>query len=99
VGLVCWTGAATAAADDITRLEHAISNVAGKAACPGDPLFLPRDEASAWAWLPLGTQDTFDTAAGGGRDRGGWSDGPFGRNDLFVTSLGRLLPGACGSGR
>ena len=63
VGLVCWTGAATAAADDITRLEHAISNVAGKAACPGDPLFLPRDEASAWAWLPLGTQDTFDAAA------------------------------------
>jgi PucR C-terminal helix-turn-helix domain/GGDEF-like domain len=63
VGLVCWTGNATAAADDITRLEHAISNVAGKVACSGDPLFLPRDEASAWAWLPLGTQDTFDTAA------------------------------------
>ena len=63
VGLVCWTGNATAATDDITRLEHAISNVAGKAACPGDPLFLPRDEASAWAWLPLGTQDTFGAAA------------------------------------
>jgi DNA-binding PucR family transcriptional regulator len=51
------------AADDITRLEHAISHVAGKAACTGDPLFLPRDESSAWAWLPLGIRDTFDAAA------------------------------------
>jgi DNA-binding PucR family transcriptional regulator len=63
VGLVCWTGDATAAVDNLTRLEHAISHVAGKAACSGDPLFLPRDESSAWAWLPLGIRDTFDAAA------------------------------------
>jgi DNA-binding PucR family transcriptional regulator len=63
VGVVCWAGGATAAVDDITRLEHAISHVAGKAACSGDPVFLPRDESSAWAWLPLGIRDTFDAAA------------------------------------
>jgi DNA-binding PucR family transcriptional regulator len=63
VGLVCWAGDATAAVDDITRLEHAISHVAGKAACAGEPVFLPRDESSAWAWLPLGIRDTFDAAA------------------------------------
>jgi DNA-binding PucR family transcriptional regulator len=70
VGLVCWTGDATPGVDDITRLEHAISSVAGKAACSGDPLFLPRDEASAWAWLPLGIRDTFDAAgaSAGGAD-------------------------------
>jgi DNA-binding PucR family transcriptional regulator len=62
VGLVCWTDDATAAPDNITRLEHAISHVAGKAACSGDPVFLPRDESSAWAWLPLGIRDTFDAA-------------------------------------
>ena len=62
VGLVCWAGDATAAVDNITRLEHAISHVAGKAACAGDPVFLPRDESSAWAWLPLGIRDTFDAA-------------------------------------
>ena len=62
VGLVCWADGA-AAPDDITRLEHAISHVAGKAACPGEPVFLPRDESSAWAWLPLGIRDTFDAAA------------------------------------
>jgi hypothetical protein len=62
VGLVCWAGDATAAVDNITRLEHAISHVAGKAACSGEPVFLPHDESSAWAWLPLGIRDTFDAA-------------------------------------
>ncbi|HEY1917803.1 MAG TPA: helix-turn-helix domain-containing protein [Streptosporangiaceae bacterium] len=60
VGLVCWTDDAAPAVDDITRIEHAITHVAGKAACAGDPVFLPRDESSAWAWLPLGIRDTFD---------------------------------------
>src|SRR6266481_6304145 len=32
---------------------------AGNAAC-SDPVFLPRDVSSAWAWLPLGIRDTFD---------------------------------------
>jgi DNA-binding PucR family transcriptional regulator len=63
VGLVCWAGDATGTDDAVSRLEHAISHVAVKAACSGDPVFLPRDEASAWAWLPLGIRDTFDAAA------------------------------------
>jgi hypothetical protein len=64
VGLVCWAGDAASAADEITRLERAISRVAAETACSGDPVFLPRDESSAWAWLPLGSRDTFDCAAG-----------------------------------
>jgi DNA-binding PucR family transcriptional regulator len=63
VGLVCWAGDATAAVDNITRLEHAIGHVAAEVATSGDPVFLPRDEASAWAWLPLGIRDRFDAAA------------------------------------
>ena len=62
VGLVCWVGDATGTADEVGRLEHAISVVAVRAACCGDPVFLPRDESSAWAWLPLGIRDTFDAA-------------------------------------
>src|SRR5690242_8848487 len=62
LGLVCWTSDATAAVDEITLLGHAISHVAGKADCTADPMFLPRDESSAWAWLPLGIRDTFDAA-------------------------------------
>jgi PucR C-terminal helix-turn-helix domain/GGDEF-like domain len=61
VGVVCWASEVTAAVDNITRLEHAVGHVAGKVACP-DPVFLPRDVSSAWAWLPLGIRDTFDAA-------------------------------------
>jgi hypothetical protein len=65
VGLVCWAGDAASTADEITRLERAIAHVASHAACHGDPVFLPRDESSAWAWLPLGTRDTFCSAVAG----------------------------------
>jgi DNA-binding PucR family transcriptional regulator len=58
LGLVCWLGEAEAGGDGLARLEHATLDVAGR--CEGRPLFLPQDEASAWAWLPLGTRDTFD---------------------------------------
>jgi PucR C-terminal helix-turn-helix domain/GGDEF-like domain len=65
VGVVCWAGDAAGSTEEITRLERAISHVAGQAACHGDPLFLPRDESSAWAWLPLGSRPGFDAAAAG----------------------------------
>jgi DNA-binding PucR family transcriptional regulator len=68
VGLVCWAGDATGTADEITRLERAIGQVAAQAACSGDPVFLPRDESSAWAWLPLGIRDTFDAAPASAAD-------------------------------
>jgi hypothetical protein len=54
VGLVCWAGEGV----EITRLERAVGHVATQAACAGDPFFLPHDESSAWAWLPLGIRDT-----------------------------------------
>ncbi len=63
VGVVCWTSDAAASAANITRLDRAVREVAGQAGCSGDPLFLPRDEWSAWAWLPLGIRDTFTCAA------------------------------------
>jgi hypothetical protein len=56
-GLVCWAGDVVTA-DAMTRLERAVGRVAAQAACSGDPFFLPRDESSAWAWLPLGIRDT-----------------------------------------
>jgi DNA-binding PucR family transcriptional regulator len=62
VGVVCWVADAAGAADELTRLERAVAQVAVQAACAGDPVFLPRDEASAWAWLPLGIRDRFDSA-------------------------------------
>jgi len=68
VGLVSWVGDAASSTHEITRLERAISRVADQAGCQGDPVFLPRDESSAWAWLPLGIRDTFDSTAAGTAD-------------------------------
>jgi DNA-binding PucR family transcriptional regulator len=63
LGVVCWTGAETVSAENIDRLERAISHIAAQTAAGAEPVFLPRDESSAWAWLPLGIRDRFDAAA------------------------------------
>ena len=71
LGLVCWADDPAGTVDEISRLEHAVSHVAGKAACAGEPVFLPCDERTAWAWLPLGIRDTFDAAAASTADLAG----------------------------
>jgi DNA-binding PucR family transcriptional regulator len=63
VGLVCWLGEAEAGGRALVRLEHATGEVARRAECEGRPIFLPRDESSAWAWLPLGARDTLAVGA------------------------------------
>jgi DNA-binding PucR family transcriptional regulator len=63
LGVVCWTSNEAIAVDNITRLDRAISHIAAQTAAGADPVFLPRDESSAWAWLPLGIRDRFDPAA------------------------------------
>src|SRR6202034_4257622 len=50
-------------AHNTPRLKRGISHTAAQTAAGADPVFLPRDESSAWAWLPLGIRDTFDAAA------------------------------------
>ena len=62
VGVVCWVDDRASAGDEIVRLERAIVHVTTKTACGGDPVFLPQDEYTAWAWLPLGIHDRFDAA-------------------------------------
>ena len=65
VGVVCWTDEAPGAVDNITRLERAIRQIAELVASSSDAVFSPRDESSAWAWLPLGIRDTFTCPAAG----------------------------------
>ena len=52
-------GEAEAGGGALARLEQATAEVARHAGCEGRPIFLPQDESSAWAWLPLGARDTF----------------------------------------
>src|SRR6185437_9631557 len=90
VGLVCWVGDGASAADEITRLERATSHVADEAACYGEPVFLPRDESSAWGWLPLGIRNTFgpavaDTASVDADIHFAFGDAAKGRTGFRVT--------------
>jgi hypothetical protein len=67
VGVVCWADDAACTGDEIIRFERAIGHIAAQTSCGGTPVFLPRDESSAWAWLPLGIRDRFDgTSVGAG---------------------------------
>ena len=59
VGVVCWAGEADADGGVLARLEQATGEMARRAGCQGRPIFLPQDESSAWAWLPLGIHDVF----------------------------------------
>jgi DNA-binding PucR family transcriptional regulator len=59
LGLVTWITGASAGGDALGRLEHATAEVAAEAHCESRPIFLPQDEFSAWAWLPLGAQRDF----------------------------------------
>jgi hypothetical protein len=63
VGVVCWVGEAEAGGGALARLERATAELARRVACEGRPIFLPQDECSAWAWLPLGARDTFAVRA------------------------------------
>jgi hypothetical protein len=65
LAVVCWVGEAEPGGRSLARLEHATGELARRAGCEGRPVFVPQDECSAWAWLPLGATDTFAVRAGG----------------------------------
>ena len=55
LGVVTWiTGAS--ADDALGLLERATAELAAEAHCDGRPMFVPQDEFSAWAWMPLGAR-------------------------------------------
>ena len=56
IGVVAWITEASAGGDALGLLERAIAEMAAEARCDGRPLFVPRDEFCAWAWLPLGAR-------------------------------------------
>jgi DNA-binding PucR family transcriptional regulator len=56
LGVVTWITEASAGGDALGLLEHATAQVAAEVRSDGRPIFVPQDESSAWAWLPLGAQ-------------------------------------------
>jgi DNA-binding PucR family transcriptional regulator len=63
LGVVTWMTGAPASGDSIGWLERATAELAAGAHCDGRPMFIPQDEFSAWAWLPLGARRDIDVQA------------------------------------
>ena len=56
VGLIAWDPGPASGGAGLARIERLVMAAAQVLACPGRPLLVSRDEASVWAWLPLGRQ-------------------------------------------
>jgi DNA-binding PucR family transcriptional regulator len=67
LGVVCWLRDPEPGGRALARLERATIELADQTQCQGRPIFLPQDESSAWAWLPLGARDTFTPPTKRGR--------------------------------
>jgi DNA-binding PucR family transcriptional regulator len=63
VGVVCWSDKTASGDGALGGLEQATAELARQAGLTGRPTFLPQDETSAWAWLPLGSKDAFPAQA------------------------------------
>jgi hypothetical protein len=70
VGVVCWVDKAPSGGGALGRIEQATGEMARQAGFEGRPVFLPQDESSAWAWLPLGSKDAFPGVSTVGTESG-----------------------------
>jgi hypothetical protein len=54
LGVVAWVAGEAQGSEGLARLERLATVAARTLGNRGHPLFVPRDEALAWIWLPLG---------------------------------------------
>ncbi|MFD3456616.1 PucR family transcriptional regulator [Streptomyces sp. NPDC058691] len=54
LGMVAWLPPSTGDGAGLARLDRMTHLIARELHCSARPLFVPRDESLAWAWLPLG---------------------------------------------
>ena len=85
LGVVTWVTQASASGDALGLLERATAEAAAEARCDGRPMFVPQDEFSAWAWIPLGARRDIDLPDMGGT--GG---------DTIRFAFGEPAPGVAG---
>ncbi|QRX89757.1 helix-turn-helix domain-containing protein [Streptomyces noursei] len=71
VGLVLWLPERCHGGAALARLDRLTGKIAAELNCAGEPLFVVRDGALAWAWLPFGARGEIawpalaDTVEGG----------------------------------
>lgn len=58
LGVIAWVTDETQGSEGLTRLDRLATAAARTLGNQGRPLFVPRDEALAWIWVPLGADAT-----------------------------------------
>ncbi|MER5917992.1 helix-turn-helix domain-containing protein [Streptomyces sp. NPDC001982] len=57
VGLVLWFPTLNRGGEGLALFDRLTTRIAKELDCGARPLFVPRDEVSSWAWLPLGSRN------------------------------------------
>jgi DNA-binding PucR family transcriptional regulator len=63
LGLVAWVDDGAGGDEDLLRLERAAVALGERVGAQSKPLFVPCDESTAWAWLPLGPEPSAEGEA------------------------------------
>jgi hypothetical protein len=63
LGVVLWVHETGAQQDQLTRFNRAVNAIAEAIGSGRTPLLVPRDRASAWAWIPVGEKFIPDLTA------------------------------------
>ncbi len=63
LAVILWDTAAPADVADLVRLQRLVTSYADRLGCREQPLVVPRDQSTVWAWLPLPARSAADHAA------------------------------------
>jgi len=63
LGAILWVQETGAQQDQLTRFNSVVTAMSEKLGSGRSPLVIPRDRASAWAWIPVADGFSFDLAA------------------------------------
>jgi hypothetical protein len=58
LGVIVWATGSVPDGTDLLRLQRLVSSLAEHLECREQPLVVPRDQSTVWAWLPLPRRET-----------------------------------------
>ena len=107
LGIVIWTRAETPGEDKLSPLERFVISLGERVSCPARPLFVPCDDSSAWAWLPIGRRADIEpevirqAADSGGRVMVAVGEPAQGIDGFRITHMQavQLSPSRCSAAR
>jgi DNA-binding PucR family transcriptional regulator len=63
LGVILWDTGAAADVTDLVRLQRLVTSYADRLGCREQPLVVPRDQSTVWAWLSVPARAAVDYAA------------------------------------